>query len=55
MAITDGPFAQTREQVGGFSLIEARDVNDAIRLAIKMPPARLGAIEVRPLREVDPR
>ena len=48
---TDGPFAETTEQLGGFYLIEARDLNEAIRLASRMPPARLGAIEVRPLRE----
>jgi hypothetical protein len=51
LAITDGPFAETREQLGGFYLIEARDLNEAIRVAAKMPPARLGCIEVRPLRE----
>jgi hypothetical protein len=54
VSITDGPFAETKEQVGGFYLIEARDLNDAIRLASKMPPARLGAIEVRPLMEFKP-
>lgn len=52
MAITDGPFAETKEQLGGFYLIDARDLNEAIRLAARMPPARLGAIEIRPLREV---
>jgi hypothetical protein len=55
MSITDGPFAETKEQLGGFYLIEARDLNEAIRLAAKMPPARLGSIEVRPLKEFDPR
>jgi len=55
VSITDGPFAETREQLGGFYLIEARDLNEAIRLAAKMPPARLGSIEVRPLKEFDPR
>jgi hypothetical protein len=54
MAITDGPFAETKEQLGGFYLIEARDLNEAIRLAAKMPPARLGSIEIRPLRESHP-
>ena len=49
VSITDGPFAETKEQVGGFYLIEARDLNDAIRVASRMPPARLGAIEIRPL------
>ena len=54
VSVTDGPFAETREQLGGFYLIEARDLNEAIRLAAKMPPARLGCIEVRPLRELTP-
>jgi hypothetical protein len=49
---TDGPFAETKEQLGGFILIEARDVNDAIRVASKIPPARLGCIEVRPIKEL---
>jgi hypothetical protein len=48
---TDGPFAETKEQLGGFILIEARDLNEAIRLAAKMPPGRLGCIEVRPVKE----
>ena len=51
LSVTDGPFAETREQLGGFYLIEARDLNEAIRLASKMPPARLGSIEVRPIKE----
>jgi hypothetical protein len=54
VSITDGPFAETREQLGGYYLINATDLNDAIRVASKMPPARLGCIEVRPLREFDP-
>jgi hypothetical protein len=54
LSITDGPFAETREQLGGFYIIEARDLNDAIRVASKMPPARIGSIEVRPLQEFDP-
>jgi hypothetical protein len=53
MTITDGPFAETREQVGGFYLIEATDLNDAIRIASKMPPARIGSIEIRPLKELN--
>ncbi len=53
VSITDGPFAETREQLGGFYLIEARDLNDAIRIASKMPPAHLGAIEVRPIKEFE--
>src|SRR5437764_1226656 len=55
VSITDGPFAETKEQLGGFYLIEARDLNEAIRLASKMPPARVGSIEVRPLDEFEPR
>jgi hypothetical protein len=51
MSTTDGPFAETKEQLGGFMLIEARDLNDAIRVAAKIPPIRLGCVEVRPLRE----
>jgi hypothetical protein len=50
--ITDGPFAETKEQLGGFYLIDARDLNEAIRLASRMPPARLGSIEVRPVKEI---
>ena len=53
VSITDGPFAETKEQLGGFYLIEARDLNEAIRLAARMPPARLGSIEVRPLKDFD--
>lgn len=52
VAITDGPFAETKEQLGGFYLIEARDLNDAIRIASKMPPLQLGCIEVRPVQEL---
>jgi hypothetical protein len=55
VSITDGPFAETREQLGGFVLIEARDLNEAIRVVSQMPPARLGSIEVRPVRELIPR
>jgi hypothetical protein len=49
---TDGPFAETKEQLGGFMLIEARDLNDAIRVASQIPPARLGCVEVRPVMEL---
>ena len=52
VTITDGPFAETKEQLGGFYLIEAVDLNDAIRLASRMPPACLRSIEVRPLKEI---
>jgi hypothetical protein len=51
----DGPFAETKEHVGGFIVIEARDLNEAIRLASKIPPGRLGCVEVRPIRELEPR
>ena len=46
---TDGPFAETKEQLGGFYLIEARDLNDAIQVAARIPSARTGSIEVRPV------
>lgn len=46
---TDGPFAETKEQLGGYFLIEAKDLNDAIRIASRWPSARLGTIEVRPV------
>jgi len=49
LSITDGPFAETRETLGGFFLIEARDLNEAIRIASRWPSARLGSIEVRPV------
>jgi hypothetical protein len=52
VSATDGPFAETREQLGGFMFVEARDLNDAIRVASKIPPVRLGCIEVRPIREL---
>jgi hypothetical protein len=53
VSITDGPFAETKEQLAGFYLIEARDLNEAIQAASKIPPAREGSIEVRPVRELD--
>ena len=52
--ITDGPFAETKEQLAGFYLLDARDLNEALHLASKIPPARLGTIEVRPVRELNP-
>ena len=52
-SITDGPFAETKEQLAGFYLIEARDLNDAIQVAAKIPPAREGSVEVRPTRELN--
>jgi hypothetical protein len=51
VSITDGPFAETNEQLGGFVLIDAKDLNEAIQVASKIPPARLGAIEIRPMKE----
>ena len=50
--VTDGPFAETKEQVGGFFLIDARDLNEAIQVASKFPSARFGSLEVRPVREM---
>jgi hypothetical protein len=50
--VTDGPFAETKEALAGFYLIEARDLNEAIQLASKIPPAKFGSIEIRPTREL---
>ena len=52
VSVTDGPFTETKEILAGFYLIDAADVNDAIQVASKMPPARVGTIEVRPIREL---
>jgi hypothetical protein len=52
VSITDGPFAETKEQLAGFYMIEARDLNEAIQLAAKIPPARVGCVEVRPIRPI---
>jgi hypothetical protein len=52
VSVTDGPFAETKEQIGGFILIEARDLNEAIQLASKIPVVRLGGVEVRPIKEL---
>ena len=52
--VTDGPFAETKEQLAGFYLVDARDLNDAIQIASKIPPAREGSVEVRPVRELVP-
>jgi hypothetical protein len=54
LSVTDGPFAETKEQLAGFYLIDARDLNEAIQLAAKIPPAREGSVEVRPVRELKP-
>lgn len=52
VAITDGPFAETKEQLAGFYMIEASDLDEAIKLAAGIPPARVGSIEVRPIRPI---
>lgn len=52
MQSTDGPFIETKEQLAGFILIEARDLNDAIRIAAGIPVARIGAVEVRAMYEI---
>ena len=49
ISTTDGPFVETKEQLGGFYLIDATDLNDAIQVAARIPSARLGSIEVRPV------
>ena len=49
----DGPFAETKELLAGFYLVDAKDLNDAIQIASGIPPARHGSIEVRPVRELD--
>jgi len=51
--VLDGPFADSKEQLGGYYLIEARDLNDAIQVAARIPSARLGSIEVRPIQEFE--
>ena len=55
LSATDGPFAETKEQLGGYYLIEAVDLNDAIQVAARIPNARFGCIEVRPLAEMPSR
>jgi hypothetical protein len=51
VSTTDGPFAETKEQLGGFYLIEARDLNEAIQIAARIPSARTGSVEVRPVTQ----
>ena len=51
VSTTDGPYAETKEQLGGYYVIEARDLNEAIRVASRIPGARLGCVEVRPIAE----
>lgn len=50
--VTDGPFAETREQLGGFYLVDAKDLDEAIAIAARIPPAQVGTIEVRPVLEI---
>ena len=52
VSITDGPFAETKEQLAGFYVIEAQTLDEAIGIASKIPPARVGSIEVRPVRQL---
>jgi hypothetical protein len=54
LTITDGPFAETKEALAGFYLVDAADLDEAIDIASKIPPAREGTIEVRPVRELQP-
>ncbi len=51
-SVTDGPFAETKEQLAGFYLIECRNLDEAIELASRIPPARVGSVEVRPIRDL---
>jgi hypothetical protein len=51
VSVTDGPFAETKEQLGGYYVIDARDLNEAIRVAAKIPGARIGSVEVRPIAD----
>ena len=53
--LTDGPFAEAKEHLGGIIVIEANDLDEAIRLASKIPPLRLGCVEIRPIQELEPR
>ncbi|WP_447980109.1 YciI family protein [Candidatus Nitrospira bockiana] len=50
--VTDGPFAETKEQLAGYFLIDAKDFNEAVLIATRVPGARIGTVEVRPVREV---
>jgi hypothetical protein len=52
LSTTDGPFAETKEQLGGFFLVEAKDIDEACAVAARFPPARIGTIEVRPVQEL---
>lgn len=50
--VTDGPFAETREQLGGYYVVEAKDLDEAISIAEQIPPARYGTVEIRPVMEI---
>ena len=52
VSVTDGPFAETKECLAGFYMIEAKDLNEAIQIAAKIPPAQVGCVEVRPIRPI---
>ena len=52
VSVTDGPFAETKEFLAGFYMIEARDLNEAIQIASRIPPAQVGSVEVRPIRPI---
>jgi len=52
VTVTDGPFAETKECLAGFYMVEARDLNEAIQIASRIPPAEVGSIEVRPVRPI---
>src|SRR5574337_1801077 len=51
-SLYDGPFAETKEQLAGFYLVDARDLNEALQIAAQIPPAKVGSVEVRPVREL---
>ena len=51
--VTDGPFAETREQLGGYFLVDAKDRDDAIQIAARIPGARIGTVEIRPVPDID--
>jgi len=53
LSVTDGPFAETKEMLAGFYMVDAKDLNEAIRIASDIPPAKHGSIEVRPIRALD--
>lgn len=53
VSITDGPFAETKEQLAGFYLVDAENLDEAIAIAAGIPPARVGSIEVRPVRQLE--